>query len=224
MDNERDVLIRSIEYRRDIFLSQLPEIREAARKLGYAIGLHGSLARDFDLIAAPWTDEAASDWELAQAIKKITGCVRWRVLPTDGHKKPHGRRVYCFDWDHDNYDNSNYIDLSVLPRHDSIFDLIQHIHRQIAFSLNAFGPGARTEGVIDHIRKELKEVEAAPHDLEEWIDLVLLSLDGAWRSGHTPEEIVAALTAKLAKNEARTWPDWRTAEPGKAIEHVRDEQ
>lgn len=22
---------------------------------------------------------------------------------------------------------------------------------------------------------------------------------------------------------ARTWPDWRTAEPGKAIEHVRDE-
>lgn len=100
-------------------------------------------------------------------------------------------------------------------------DLVKHLHRQKAFSLNAFGPGCRTEGIIDHICKELKEVAAEPNDLEEWIDLVLLSLDGAWRSGHTPEEIVVALTAKLAKNEARTWPDWRTADPCKAIEHIR---
>lgn len=32
-----------------------------------------------------------------------------------------------------------------------------------------------------------------------------------------------ALEAKQTKNEGRQWPDWRTAQPGKAIEHVRDE-
>ena len=29
------------------------------------------------------------------------------------------------------------------------------------------------------------------------------------------------MTAKQVKNEARTWPDWRTADPNKAIEHDR---
>ena len=101
------------------------------------------------------------------------------------------------------------------------FDLVAHLRRQIAFSQNAFGPGDRTAGVIDHIRKELIEIEAMPGDLSEWIDVVLLGFDGAWRSGYTPEQIVAGLEAKLTKNERRTWPDWRSAEPGKAIEHVR---
>src|SRR6185369_7439226 len=100
-------------------------------------------------------------------------------------------------------------------------NLIEHLDRQIKFSLNAFGPGFRTKGLLDHIRKELKEIEAEPFDLEEWVDLILLSLDGAWRSGHTPEQIVAGIVAKLAKNEGRAWPDSRTADPDKAIEHIR---
>lgn len=103
------------------------------------------------------------------------------------------------------------------------FDLVAHLHRQRAFSERTFGPGERTAGVLDHIRKELLELEQAPGDLTEWIDVVLLAFDGAWRAGHAPEAIAQALEAKQAKNEARTWPDWRTAEPGKAIEHVRRE-
>lgn len=98
---------------------------------------------------------------------------------------------------------------------------MQHLHRQRAFSERTFGPGARTKGVIDHIRKELREIEAAPTDISEWIDVVLLALDGAWRSGASPEAIVAALLMKQTRNEARTWPDWRTADPNKAIEHDR---
>lgn len=101
------------------------------------------------------------------------------------------------------------------------FDLIAHLHRQREFSLRTFGPGRRTKGVLDHIRKELAEIEADPTDVEEWADLLLLALDGAWRAGHEPEAIAAALEAKQTKNEGRTWPDWRTAEPDKAIEHVR---
>ena len=58
-------------------------------------------------------------------------------------------------------------------------------------------------------------------ELEEWVDVIILAMDGAWRCGHTPEQIASAIVAKQTKNEGRTWPDWRTAEPGKAIEHVR---
>lgn len=101
------------------------------------------------------------------------------------------------------------------------FDLVAHLHRQRAFSERTFGPGARTAGVLDHIRKELAEVEAAPGDVSEWVDLVILALDGAWRAGHEPQAIVDALVAKQTRNESRTWPDWRTVDPTKAIEHDR---
>lgn len=101
--------------------------------------------------------------------------------------------------------------------------LVNHLHRQVAFSLRTFGPGVRTRGVLDHILKELVEIEAAPLDLEEWIDVAILAFDGALRTGASPEAIVHAMLAKQAKNEARVWPDWRTADPNKAIEHVRTE-
>ncbi|GAB2182649.1 hypothetical protein DLREEDagrD3_28720 [Denitratisoma sp. agr-D3] len=101
------------------------------------------------------------------------------------------------------------------------FDLIAHLHRQREFSRATFGPGDRLKGVVAHIRKELEEVMAAPEDAEEWADLILLALDGAWRSGHEPEDIALAIAEKQIKNESRTWPDWRTVPEGQAIEHVR---
>lgn len=101
------------------------------------------------------------------------------------------------------------------------FDLVAHIHRARAFSEKTFGPGSRSHGVVEHIRKELCEIEAKPDDLEEWIDVMILAIDGAWRAGYEPEEIVAALAAKQTKNEARKWPDWRTVPEGAPIEHDR---
>src|SRR5690606_21013427 len=100
------------------------------------------------------------------------------------------------------------------------FDLVAHLDRQRAFSERTFGHGVRTQGVLDHIRKELAEIEAAPHDLTEWIDVVLLAFDGAWRAGYTPQQIADALATKQAKNEARDWPDWRTQPADRAITHI----
>lgn len=114
--------------------------------------------------------------------------------------------------------------LSALRRVEKMegaFSLVDHLHRQRAFSEKTFGPGQRTTGVVDHIRKELREIEADPSDVMEWVDVILLALDGAWRAGWTPEQIVAAIDAKQTKNEGRVWPDWRTADPDKAIEHDR---
>lgn len=101
------------------------------------------------------------------------------------------------------------------------FDLVAHLRRQMAFSAKTFGPGRRVQGVCDHIRKELIEVEDDDGPLSEWVDVILLALDGAWRSGATPEQIASAITAKQERNEGRVWPDWRTAPVGKAIEHDR---
>lgn len=100
-------------------------------------------------------------------------------------------------------------------------DLLELLTAQKEWSEKTFGPDFRLKGVLDHISKELIEIEEDPTDVIEWIDLVILAFDGAWRSGHTPEEIVAALNVKYQKNFAREWPDWRTADPDKAIEHVR---
>lgn len=111
-------------------------------------------------------------------------------------------------------------------------DLKQHLIRQMAFSHATFGPGERTTGVIDHIRKELREVEDANGDSTEWVDVVILALDGltrrlAYVNGERRDPDAVAemacnmILGKQSRNEARDWPDWRTADHDRAIEHVR---
>lgn len=100
-------------------------------------------------------------------------------------------------------------------------DLMFHIERQKAFSERTFGPGERDEGLIEHIKKELDEIRNRPGDVMEWVDVIILAIDGAWRNGYSPIEICDALAQKQIINEQRKWPDWKTAEPGKAIEHIR---
>jgi len=109
------------------------------------------------------------------------------------------------------------------------YDLVEHIRtRQIPFSQKTFGPGTRTNGVLDHIQKEIEEVREAPDDVEEWIDIAMLSLDGAWRclqeripESEIPKIIAAVIAGKQSKNEKRDWPDWKTQDRDKAICHDR---
>lgn len=113
------------------------------------------------------------------------------------------------------------------------FDLIQHTKRQKNFSWRTFGPPQNeygshdnVAGVLDHIDKELSELEEAP-DREarrlEWIDVIILAIDGYIRDGGSPMQLCLDLGHKQVVNEKRKWPDWRTAEPGKAIEHIRED-
>lgn len=122
-------------------------------------------------------------------------------------------------------------------------NLEEHLKRQIAFSRATFGPGERTAGVSDHIRKELDEVAKADSPRErvrEWVDVVILALDGLTRACvadriaegfHMTEmltidaayDAARGIAEKQGANEWRSWPDWRTADPNKAIEHVRTE-
>ena len=101
-------------------------------------------------------------------------------------------------------------------------DFISVLNRFFKINVEKFGPGERLAGTLDHIKKELIEVEDDPHAAEEWIDVALLALQGAFRHGHDAEAVAGTFIRKIAKIEARTYPDWRTADPDKAIEHIRE--
>lgn len=118
-------------------------------------------------------------------------------------------------------------------------NMFDHLRRQAAFSRATFGPGPRTKGVMDHIRKELEEVaeaETAAERSKEWVDVAILGLDGLLRScreqlssfgageatnGEVAEMACRLIREKQDQNEIRDWPDWRTASEDKAIEHNR---
>lgn len=90
---------------------RLPDFRliwAVARECGYSIGLHGSMRRDCDMIAAPWTDEAVIAFEL---IDRLCAALNATIVgPIAG--KPHGRLGWILQVD----GWVKTIDISVMPR------------------------------------------------------------------------------------------------------------
>lgn len=79
-----------------------------AREVGYSVGVHGSLKRDVDLIAVPWTDEAL-DWPVL-VYRLCTGLNARQV--GEAEDKPHGRIAVSLQID----GYYKPIDLSIIPR------------------------------------------------------------------------------------------------------------
>lgn len=109
MDNDR--ASRSFAMIPYYMLHVVPKLIPVAKRLGYAIALHGSFVRDLDVVAVPWTNEAVSAGELAEALRvEVHG---WLIKEIkDPAIKPHGR--LC--WSIHTEDGVGYIDLSVTPR------------------------------------------------------------------------------------------------------------
>ena len=99
-----------------------------------------------------------------------------------------------------------------------ISTMTKYIAAHIAWSVETFGDGMRTAGLCKHIEKELDEIRAAPNDVMEWVDVIILALDGAWRAGYSAGQIAAALQEKQRINIAREWFYRGDDEP---IEHAR---
>lgn len=97
---------------------------------------------------------------------------------------------------------------------------------QREWSYETFGPPdvRGPAGPLDHLAKEAVEARAEADPAkrrEEIADCLFLVFDAAHRAGMSYAELAAVAKAKLVKNRARTWPDWRTADPTRAVEHVR---
>jgi hypothetical protein len=113
---------KPVDTRAAAFAWMIPHITQVARKFGYAIGLHGSMARDLDIIAVPWTDSAAPAEALIEAIRDaVGGNIRndertkgneWDESTRNPCSKPHGRRAWSIYFSGHRF----YIDLSVMPR------------------------------------------------------------------------------------------------------------
>lgn len=91
----------------------------------------------------------------------------------------------------------------------------------MAWQHETFGPLQTLEGIRDHMRREVKEIEDAPEDRTEPIDLIMLGISYLRKLGLDAAEIVALWQQRMVALKGRTWPDWRTADPDKAIEHHR---
>jgi hypothetical protein len=91
----------------------------------------------------------------------------------------------------------------------------------MSWQTDTFGPNQTLAGIRDHMRKEVKEIEDAPTDRTEPIDLIMLGISYLRRLGMDAPSIVALWQQRMVSLKARDWPDWRKADPDKAIEHVR---
>ena len=87
-------------------LPPVDRIRALAREVGYAIGVHGTLERDIDLIAAPWCAGAVGNHALMEHIAAGIGA---RIIETE--RKPLGRYAASIQMD----GWFKLIDLSVCP-------------------------------------------------------------------------------------------------------------
>jgi hypothetical protein len=101
--------IRSKDELEKAYRRCIPFIRKLARECGYAIGVHGSLRRDLDLIAVPWAEKFVSPDELASRIQEECCGQKFNDL-FDWETKPNGRKATVFP-----IGLNAFVDLSVVP-------------------------------------------------------------------------------------------------------------
>lgn len=73
-----------------IYCGIYPELAELFRGHGYALAVHGSLQRDFDLIAVKWAAEPSSELTVIKDIEKKFAICRTGKIEI----KYHGRTVF----------------------------------------------------------------------------------------------------------------------------------
>lgn len=105
----------------EVYEALIDGIRFAARRMGYAIAVHGSLVRDIDLVAVPWRESCLQPKDLAEGVRQVAlavcGFADINPGEDDEHHragcpglKPHGRLCWTF-----HLGGGPYIDLSVMP-------------------------------------------------------------------------------------------------------------
>lgn len=91
------------------------KLDRVAWRHGYALALHGSMSRDLDLIAIPWTEDADAPEKLLKAFVnfvKGNSKVKIKFYLPGVTEKPHGRKAYAIPIGHDGH----YLDVSIMPR------------------------------------------------------------------------------------------------------------
>ena len=101
------------------YIAVLPQFQAIARRHGYALAVHGSMATDLDLLACPWTDEATDAETLIESLRAhMNGFFAEREWDTNPSARPHGRRAWSLYATEDGAKRCEgpYYDISVMPR------------------------------------------------------------------------------------------------------------
>ena len=95
---------------------------------------------------------------------------------------------------------------------------------KVAWSIATFGPGDRAAGLIAHIDDEIhREIAANPADIGEWIDVILLAMDGAARcAGADGTEFARALVERHERNTRRRWPPPGSVPADEPTNHIEE--
>lgn len=91
-----------------LYVHRIHELQTICRANGYALALHGSMQRDLDAIAVPWTKRAVKAETLVKRICEQMGLKQTNEGVT---KKYHGRRAWALL-----LGETGYVDLSIMPR------------------------------------------------------------------------------------------------------------
>jgi hypothetical protein len=100
------------------YASVLHGLRERLKEKGYALAIHGSLQRDMDLVAVPWTEEAVPPDVIVKLVQEYTGgmivhdekAYQTDYMKHSPHPLPHGRMAWSL-----HLGGGPYIDLSIMP-------------------------------------------------------------------------------------------------------------
>lgn len=80
------------------YAAMFPALLEHAQQHGYTLLPHGSMVRDFDLVAVPWTEGATTAEKLIGDLAVVFGDDRYaeqrEAALKSEHPKPHGRRQF----------------------------------------------------------------------------------------------------------------------------------
>lgn len=78
-------------------------------------------------------------------------------------------------------------------------------------------------GPLEHLKDEVVEAQAKPHDILEFADCFLLLMDALRRAKHTPDQLLEAAVKKLHIN--KTERKWETpVDPDSPVYHVPEEE
>jgi hypothetical protein len=105
-----------------MYATLLPPLSEAARSVGYALAVHGTMARDLDVVAIPWTDKATSAEEVVRAMAETVARRAGDDLVigyphSSAPTLPHGRQCYSIPFRMGGEaDDPGYVDVAVMPR------------------------------------------------------------------------------------------------------------
>lgn len=104
-----------------MYVAYYPILQEIFNKHGYALCVHGSVVRDFDLIAVPFEDKISPHEEVLLEIKEVVGLEK---SEKGGYRmsglEPHGRMCYAIECG-----GGGYFDISFTPTIPYVMNLVE---------------------------------------------------------------------------------------------------